>query len=458
MIVEKEIAVNQPINRVFSYIFDFSQLYEWDDHVTEGKRVDLGSIGVGSKFNFTYSFAGTLQSIDYNLKGFKENDFLELECSSSNFSAIDRITFEKQSATETKIHYKSWIDLRSGFKDFLLSPFIERIADRVLNRLKKVLEGSEAFVTHENPLSILNLAYRFTVKGWNHRRKQFCASKKGQDKTILITGASSGLGRAALFNLAGKECNLVIVGRNEAKLHDLNRELKARGFSKGLFTYICDMQDTSAVANTCERIAADGHKLDVLINNAGALYSEPLAINGVERTTVVDLISPWIICCKLLKTIRPGGCIVNVSSGGIYGCKLDVPKLKVPDQPFSGSKAYANAKRAVNTFTTGLNREAEAKHIRVHSMHPGWADTPGALNSLPGFYKVTRRWLRSPFQGAETIVWLAMHNPKVGGKFWLDRQIQPEHLFESTKGQDHDYQQLRRFLDNFATPQLGVTE
>jgi short-subunit dehydrogenase len=328
---------------------------------------------------------------------------------------------------------------------------MNRIGDRVVYRLKEVLEKKEKLHPTGKTLSLLNVPYRFSAKGWNHRRKKFSATH-ARSKTILITGATSGIGRSATFSLAGKGCNLILVGRNRVKLKSLEKELRQRNFEKEIHLYSCDMQDLVTVRRMCDQIKADRRKLDVIINNAGALFSEAHSIQGIERTTVVDLIAPWTICCMLLGQINSGGCIINISSGGMYGSNLNISKLKTPDVPFSGSKAYAVAKRAMHAFSTGLNAEIEPRGIRVHCMHPGWVDTPGVLNSLPKFHKITKRWLRTSFQGADTIVWLAMNNPKPGGKFWLDRQIQPSHILKSTMTKENNEKELRTFLDSFAKP------
>ena len=120
MLIKKEIIIKQPVRRVFSYVLDFSLLYEWDDHVTQGQRVDLGDIKVGSRFVFTYSLAGKLQDIEYTLDVIKKNQFLELSCNAKGFSAVDKITFEKLSPGETKMYYQSQIDVHNKIKNFLL--------------------------------------------------------------------------------------------------------------------------------------------------------------------------------------------------------------------------------------------------------------------------------------------------------------------------------------------------
>ncbi len=454
MLVKKTITIGMPVEKVFQYVMDFSQLYEWDDHVIQGQRIDLGPIHVGSKFQFIYSIAGQLQTVEYTLEELKTNRLLRLKCVAPNFHAIDEISFQSANAENTTVTYQADIKINSRITDLLFRPIMNRIGDRVVARLKEVLEKKDRQLLPGKPLHVLTVPYRFSAKGWNHRRKQFSATNT-RPKTILITGPTSGLGRSATFSLAGKGCNLILVGRNSVKLKALEKELRQRNFEKEIHLYNCDMQNLVTVNQMCDQIRADKRELDVIINNAGALFSEAHAIEGIERTTVVDLIAPWTICCRLPGQIVSGGCIINVSSGGMYGSKLSISELKNPKVPFSGSKAYAAAKRAMHVFSTGLNAEFEPRGIRVHSMHPGWADTPGVLNSLPKFHTITKRWLRTSFQGADTVVWLAMHNPVPGGRFWLDRQVQPDHILKSTRGEENDYKELRTFLDSFAKPDIS---
>jgi short-subunit dehydrogenase len=454
MLVKKNITIGLPVEQVFPYVLDFSQLYEWDDHVIQGRRIDVGPVKVGSRFQFVYSLAGQIQTLDYTLAAMETNRFVRLECNAPAFQAIDEITFQSAGAASTRVTYQAEIRVNSRIKDFLLRPIMNRIGDRVVHRLKEVLETPEIRHPTGRPLNVLNVPYRFSAKGWNHRRKQFRATR-AHPGTILITGPTSGIGRSAAFSLAGKGCNLILVGRNETKLKSLEKELRQRNFEKEVHRYTCDMQDLNMVNRMCDQIRKDQRKIDVIINNAGALFSEARSMEGVERTTVVDLIAPWILCCRLLGQINSGGCMINVSSGGMYGSRLNISELKNPKVPFSGPKAYAAAKRAMHVFSAGLNAEIESSGIRIHCMHPGWANTPGVLSSLPKFHTITKRWLRTSFQGADTIVWLAMHNPLPGGKFWLDRRIQPDHILRSTLGKENDYKELRTFLDAFAKPDMG---
>jgi len=97
---------------------------------------------------------------------------------------------------------------------------------------------------------------------------------------------------------------------------------------------------------------------------------------------------------------------------------------------YSGSVAYARAKRGLMILTEEWAERWADEGIAVNAMHPGWADTPGVEESLPGFYRLTRYVLRRPEEGADTAVWLAAATEagEVSGRFWLDREQHPSHL------------------------------
>ena len=96
---------------------------------------------------------------------------------------------------------------------------------------------------------------------------------------------------------------------------------------------------------------------------------------------------------------------------------------------YSGGAAYARTKRMQVVLTELLATELAVDGVVVHSMHPGWADTPGVAGSMPGFRRVTAPLLRSPEQGADTVVWLlADREPRhCTGLFWHDRAPRPTH-------------------------------
>ena len=162
------------------------------------------------------------------------------------------------------------------------------------------------------------------------------------------------------------------------------------------------------------------------------------------------LLSPYILTERLCPLLQQADSprVVNVLSGGMYTQKIDVDDLQSQNSEYSGSVAYAKAKRGLMILTEEWADRWADNGIVVNAMHPGWVDTPGVEEALPGFYKVTKRFLRTPEEGADTAVWLATSSEaaKVSGKFWLDRDQHPSHLSDRTKETDVERQQLLEAL------------
>jgi short-subunit dehydrogenase len=111
----------------------------------------------------------------------------------------------------------------------------------------------------------------------------------------------------------------------------------------------------------------------------------------------------------------------------MYLASLGSSVVDDPSQPWDGASAYARHKRALMVLTQSWAEELAPGGVTVHAMHPGWAETQGVVRSLPGFHRITRPWLRTPEEGADTIVWLAAapEVAKTTGGFWFDRERHP---------------------------------
>jgi dehydrogenase/reductase SDR family member 12 len=123
----------------------------------------------------------------------------------------------------------------------------------------------------------------------------------------------------------------------------------------------------------------------------------------------------------------------------MYSEPLKTSELEMSAETYDGVKAYARAKRAQVTLSAIMAEKYAAQDIHVHAMHPGWTDTPGLARSLPGFRKLLGSLLRTPEEGADTLIWLAAsnHAPLVqSGKFWLDRTPRAIHKSRSTRLSD----------------------
>ena len=140
--------------------------------------------------------------------------------------------------------------------------------------------------------------------------------------------------------------------------------------------------------------------------------------------------------------------VINVVSGGMYTQKLRCSQLIMSANGYNGSIAYARSKRALTVLTELWADEWQSRNIVVNSMHPGWADTPGVQTALPGFRRITQAVLRTPEEGADTIVWLARAKEadQATGLLFLDREPRTTHLKPKTAETDEERAQLRPWL------------
>jgi NAD(P)-dependent dehydrogenase (short-subunit alcohol dehydrogenase family) len=128
----------------------------------------------------------------------------------------------------------------------------------------------------------------------------------------------------------------------------------------------------------------------------------------------------------------------------MYATGLALDDLQYEKAIYDGSRAYARTKRALVTMTEMWAEQLQNSGVVVHAMHPGWADTPGVAGSLPAFHAITRCFLRTAEQGADTITWLAAAEEaaKVTGMFWLDREPHTTHVFPGTDPSPQERQAL----------------
>jgi len=167
-----------------------------------------------------------------------------------------------------------------------------------------------------------------------------------------------------------------------------------------------------------------------------------------------DLASPYLLTRLLLPALKASGDarVINVASGGMYTQGMRADSLAPRPSEYDGPTAYARAKRGLVILAEMWARQWAAFGISVHAMHPGWVDTPGVEQSLPLFRKVTKPFLRTPEQGADTIVWLAASDEgaQTTGKFWLDRRSRPTHRLKATVEAPTDRQAMWDALNDLA--------
>ena len=260
-------------------------------------------------------------------------------------------------------------------------------------------------------------------------------------QVMVVTGATSGLGRAAAVQLARCGATLVLVGRSADRNAIVVGELIEDTGNDAIGSVAADMGDYDQVRRLADRILADHDRLDVLVHNAGALSGERLeAPDGTEATVASQVVGPFLLTGLLLDRLAASAPsrVLTMSSGGMYTAGLRVSGLEMSAQDYRGAEQYALAKRAQVTLNEMWAERFGDSGIYFHALHPGWADTPGVDAALPGFAKIMGPLLRTPEQGADTLVWLAADDTALesNGRFWLDRKKRSIHKVPMTRKSD----------------------
>jgi NAD(P)-dependent dehydrogenase (short-subunit alcohol dehydrogenase family) len=242
----------------------------------------------------------------------------------------------------------------------------------------------------------------------------------------VVTGATGGLGAAIATALSRLGATVWLLGRDRDRTAALADRIRAQVPGADPRIGLADLARLSAVREVAENLLRDTERLDVLIHNAGALApAYERTVDGLEATVQTQVVAPFLLTALLLPRLRttPGARVITVSSGGMYTQRLEVDALDPDPATFDGVAAYARAKRAQVVLTQEWARRAHDSGVTFHVTHPGWVDTPGLRTSLPRFGRLMGPVLRSPEEGADTIVWLAGSQQVRGnGEFWHDRR------------------------------------
>lgn len=278
-----------------------------------------------------------------------------------------------------------------------------------------------------------NVGYRIRSRRWSASELQ-----RMDAKVVAITGASSGIGLAAAEGYARLGATVWIIVRDRQRGERAAAEIAARSGNDDIHVGICDLSRLASIRSFAGRFPGRAGRLDVLVNNAGAMTQKrELSGDGIELTLATNVIGPFALTTRLIELLQHSAParIINVSSGGMYAQRLRVDDLQSARGRFDGAAVYARSKRAEVVLSEIWAQRLAGTGVTVHAMHPGWVDTPGVQSSLPRFYRATRPLLRSPAEGADTIVWLgvAAEPASRSGLFWHDRRPRPVHLLPRTR-------------------------
>jgi NAD(P)-dependent dehydrogenase (short-subunit alcohol dehydrogenase family) len=283
-----------------------------------------------------------------------------------------------------------------------------------------------------------SILFSFDRSGFERHRKGFDENDLSielKGRTYLVTGANSGLGLETTRGLAVRGARVFMLCRSLERGEVARQGLLSQEGQLDLHALQVDMADFSSIDRLFRNDLPD--RVDGLIHNAGVLPEKrQLSPQGFELTTATHLLGPLRLTHRLLPALRSAqGRVILVSSGGMYSQRLDVNRLFEPPDPYDGVTAYAMSKRAQVILGMLWQKSWESSGQLALSMHPGWADTPAVRSSLPRFHALTRAILRSPAQGADTILWLAaaVRGADAPGAFHFDRAPVSPYLLDRTR-------------------------
>ncbi len=420
--LRESIAVRRPIEPVFRYTADFINIQNWDPGVVSSVKQMPGEPRVGSVYDLRLKFGPFRPKMQYVVTEYRPCSRVVLKGRGDRFTATDIITFVPTS-TGTRIDYRADIEFSGGLNriGIFLAPVLQQSGGKAIQGLKNRLNHRDRLVRDPpwfssgsnladyvadhtifpGMLMFSRLGYSISRRFWTHTPDTLFG------KTVVITGGTSGIGKAAAFKLAAKKARLTIIARNKGKAQNVCQEIIHQTGNPHVDFLLGDLSLMADIRRVANRLIEKKKSIDVLINNAGALFNHRMETpEGFEKTFATDLIGVFHLTQLLKENFSKSGTrIINVSSGGMYTQRIDVDDLQNTQSPYDGTKAYARAKRGI-VILTELWAEQMDNGV-VHSMHPGWVDTPGIETALPGFHSLVNSILRTPEQGADTLVWLA---------------------------------------------------
>lgn len=245
-------------------------------------------------------------------------------------------------------------------------------------------------------------------------------TKTPTQKTIIITGASAGIGEAAARELS-KDNRVVIVGRSQRTIK-IAKEL-------GLEYFRADYSDLASVRTLAKAILKACPQIDLLVNNAGGIMKSIVTTkDGFEQTFQVNYLAQFVLTNLLMdRLIASKGAVINTSSAAHRFARLHIDNLQFASSPFV---AYGNAKLLDLMHAQELARRFSAKGVDAVSFHPGVVATSFASATNGPFawlYNTSAKaLLKTPAQGADTLVWLANNRPLwQNGGYYSNRALSP---------------------------------
>jgi len=255
---------------------------------------------------------------------------------------------------------------------------------------------------------------------------------------VVLTGATRGIGEAAAVGLARQGAELALVGRDHERVRAVAEQARRAG-SPAVTEHVADLTLMSEVRELAEKLRDAHERIDVLANNAGALFSQrAVTAEGLERTFALNHLAPFLLTSMLLEQLD-GGRVVTTASDAHTAGRLDLDDLQA-ERSYSAWRAYGTSKLCNILFTRELARRAPQLH--ANCFHPGVVRTGFGKNEgsiWKVLITVAGPFLRSPSRGARSLVWLAL--APEGGNLTGEYVVNEKVKAPSAQAQDDDLAQ-----------------
>ncbi len=247
-------------------------------------------------------------------------------------------------------------------------------------------------------------------------------------RRCLVTGASSGIGKATARELARRGGRVVLACRSPERGEAARREIAEATGNPHLELMVAELSSRRSIRDLARPFRERHPVLHVLVNNAGVWRERRQSAEGIEMTWATNVLGYFLLTDLLLPSLRAAGSarIVNVASR--FASDLDLTDVEFKRRPYRGRTAYAQSKQAERMLTWALARRLEGTGVTANAVHPGFVNT-GLFGKAGGLFgRVASVYAKlaalRPEEGADTLVWLAA-SPEVegqSGRFWSERQ------------------------------------
>jgi retinol dehydrogenase-14 len=248
-------------------------------------------------------------------------------------------------------------------------------------------------------------------------------------KTVLITGGTSGIGKATAVALAAMGANVVIVGRNQERGEVAVEEIKAQSHNESVELMLADLSVQAEVRGLAEEFQERHDRIDVLANNTGLVQSKRTeTLDGIETTLATNHLAPFLLTNLLIERLEQSAPsrVITVSSEAQSWGTMDFEDMQ-SRRKYRGFPIYGMTKLANIMFTYELAERLNGTGVAVNCLHPGSVGTNFGQNNrdpMALFFRIFKTFMRSPQQGADTLIWLASSSEVdgVSGKYFSDRK------------------------------------